>query len=185
MRFNPPPNWESIRPGWTPPQGWQPDETYPPIPDGWQIWVEEDEEDPSRRKTAIVVGAIVAIAIAVAIVLWIVSIAGNKSAEDQIRGVLDSAQSAFNSADAAAYAEAFCPGAFDGGPPLAATLQADRAANGEAAYTIDNLLVSGETATARLTVTFANGPVDAAQVGPNVEFQELDGDWKICTTIKY
>lgn len=51
-RFNPPPNRETIRPGWTPPQGWKPDESYPPIPDAWQIWI---EEDPSRRKAGIVV----------------------------------------------------------------------------------------------------------------------------------
>lgn len=41
MRFNPPPGWPPIPPGWTPPAGWRPDPSWPPPPAGWQLWVED------------------------------------------------------------------------------------------------------------------------------------------------
>lgn len=41
MRFNPPPGWPQVPPGWIPPQGWQPDPAWPPAPLGWQFWVED------------------------------------------------------------------------------------------------------------------------------------------------
>lgn len=39
--FNPPPNWP-IPQGFTPQEGWEPDPTWPPAPDGWQFWVLPD-----------------------------------------------------------------------------------------------------------------------------------------------
>lgn len=41
MRFNPPPNWPAIPPGWVPPPGWAPDPSWPPPPEGWQLWIED------------------------------------------------------------------------------------------------------------------------------------------------
>jgi hypothetical protein len=39
LRFNPPPNWPTPPPGWTPWAGWQPDPSWPPPPPGWDLWV--------------------------------------------------------------------------------------------------------------------------------------------------
>jgi HNH endonuclease len=38
-QLNPPPNWPSPPPGWSPELGWQPDPSWPPPPPGWQLWV--------------------------------------------------------------------------------------------------------------------------------------------------
>ena len=43
MRFNPPPNWPQPPAGWTPPPGWEPDESWPQPPRGWPLWIEDDE----------------------------------------------------------------------------------------------------------------------------------------------
>jgi hypothetical protein len=42
-RFNPPPDWPAVPPGWAPPPGWLPDPTWPPPPPGWNPWVSDDE----------------------------------------------------------------------------------------------------------------------------------------------
>lgn len=39
-RFNPPPGW-AVAAGFTPPEGWQPDPSWPAAPDGWQFWLPE------------------------------------------------------------------------------------------------------------------------------------------------
>jgi hypothetical protein len=45
MRFNPPPGWPPVPPGWQPPPGWTPDPSWPPAPHGWPLWV-QDTPDP-------------------------------------------------------------------------------------------------------------------------------------------
>lgn len=52
MRFNPPPNWPQLPPGWSPPPGWQPDRSWPQPPPGWRLWVDEDEFVISPHRTA-------------------------------------------------------------------------------------------------------------------------------------
>lgn len=52
MRFNPPPNWPQPRPGWSPPPGWKPDPSWPQPPQGWQVWIAEDEFPTSRYRGA-------------------------------------------------------------------------------------------------------------------------------------
>lgn len=42
MKFNPPPGWP-LPPGWSPPSGWTPDPSWPPAPQGWVLWVEDEE----------------------------------------------------------------------------------------------------------------------------------------------
>jgi hypothetical protein len=52
-RFNPPPGWPPVPPGWSPPAGWQPDPSWPPPPPGWQLWVTESESNaPEPLATA-------------------------------------------------------------------------------------------------------------------------------------
>lgn len=47
LRFNPPPGWPKPRPGWTPPPNWAPPAEWPEAPEGWQLWVADEE--PSRE----------------------------------------------------------------------------------------------------------------------------------------
>ncbi len=43
MRFNPPPGWPTPPKGWIPPTGWGPDSSWPAPPDGWQLWLPDDD----------------------------------------------------------------------------------------------------------------------------------------------
>ncbi|MDO0973217.1 hypothetical protein [Mycolicibacterium frederiksbergense] len=71
MRFNPPPNWPPVPPGWTPPAGWQPDPSWPPPPQGWPLWV---PEGTSGGRTWLILGAVGAVLlIAVAAVITVVA----------------------------------------------------------------------------------------------------------------
>lgn len=45
MRFNPAPGWPSPPAGWIPPAGWKPDASWPTAPEGWPLWV-DDQQDP-------------------------------------------------------------------------------------------------------------------------------------------
>lgn len=47
MRFNPPPGWPQPPAGWTPPPSWKPDPAWPPMPEGWLLWLPEEEPSPS------------------------------------------------------------------------------------------------------------------------------------------
>jgi hypothetical protein len=47
VRFNPPPTWPTPPQGWTPPPGWQPGPELPPVPMGWQLWVEDVPSAPA------------------------------------------------------------------------------------------------------------------------------------------
>lgn len=45
--FNPPPGWHvPDTPGWTPPEGWLPDPTWPAAPADWQFWVAVARPEP-------------------------------------------------------------------------------------------------------------------------------------------
>ena len=48
--FNPPPNWPQPPENWSPPAGWRPDPAWGPAPEGWQLWVEEQQPTPNREK---------------------------------------------------------------------------------------------------------------------------------------
>jgi len=41
-RFNPPPRWPPVPPGWAPPAGWRPPPGLPPVPPGWPLWIDDD-----------------------------------------------------------------------------------------------------------------------------------------------
>jgi hypothetical protein len=44
MRFNSPPGWPTPPPGWTPPAGWRPDAAWPALPEGWELWLADEDE---------------------------------------------------------------------------------------------------------------------------------------------
>lgn len=110
MRFNPPPNWPPVPPGWTPPAGWQPDPSWPPPPQGWPLWV---PEGTSGGRTWLILGAVGAVLlIAVAAVITVAatrdkpaggpvsspppSTAAALSDEDQIEKVVAQFEKAWN-----------------------------------------------------------------------------------------
>lgn len=47
MRFNSPPGWPQPPSDWTPPPGWKPDPAWPPLPDGWQLWIPDEDAQPT------------------------------------------------------------------------------------------------------------------------------------------
>lgn len=44
MRFNPPPNWPPMPPGFVPAPGWLPDPAWGEPPHGWPLWVEDSHQ---------------------------------------------------------------------------------------------------------------------------------------------
>ena len=48
-RFNPPPGWPPVPPGWTPPPGWKPPAHFPAPPPGWPLWIDDAETLSSGR----------------------------------------------------------------------------------------------------------------------------------------
>lgn len=55
MRFNPPPDWPRPPAGWVPPPDWKPDPAWPPMPEGWQLWLpEEDTAAPAEPPASVV-----------------------------------------------------------------------------------------------------------------------------------
>lgn len=44
-RFNPP-HLAHTPEGWEP-EGWHPDPSWPPAPEGWELWVDDESDDPS------------------------------------------------------------------------------------------------------------------------------------------
>lgn len=49
MRFNPPPGWPQPPASWVPPPDWKPDPAWPPMPEGWQLWLpDEDTAGPGE-----------------------------------------------------------------------------------------------------------------------------------------
>ncbi|WP_273652569.1 hypothetical protein [Cellulomonas fimi] len=78
QRLNPPPNWPTPPDGWTPPPGWQPDPAWGPPPEGWQLWL-PDEDGPARRRqdafrpVGIVAGALLVVLLLAQAVLGIFS----------------------------------------------------------------------------------------------------------------
>ncbi len=46
MRFNPPPGWPQPPAGWVPPPDWKPDPAWPPMPEGWQLWLPDEDTAP-------------------------------------------------------------------------------------------------------------------------------------------
>jgi len=49
MRLNPPPGWPLPPPGWSPPPGWTPDPSWPPAPQGWVLWVEDEQPEAASQ----------------------------------------------------------------------------------------------------------------------------------------
>ncbi|TGO05066.1 hypothetical protein [Serinibacter arcticus] len=42
LRYNPPPSWPAPPRGWTPTPDWTPPADFPPLPEGWELWIDDD-----------------------------------------------------------------------------------------------------------------------------------------------
>ncbi|MBJ7466387.1 MAG: hypothetical protein JHD38_22305 [Mycolicibacterium sp.] len=110
MRFNPPPNWPPVPPGWTPPAGWQPDPSWPPPPQGWPLWVPERTSGGRNGLILGAVGAVLLVAVAAVITVAVTrdkpsggpiggpptTTAAALSDEDQIEKVVAQFEQAWN-----------------------------------------------------------------------------------------
>lgn len=47
LRYNPPPSWPAPPRGWTPTPDWTPPADFPPLPEGWELWVDDDAARPA------------------------------------------------------------------------------------------------------------------------------------------
>lgn len=56
--YNPPPNWPTPPPGWSPSAAWVPDPSWGPPPPGWQLW-RDDPKPGLRRGSKIALGVVV------------------------------------------------------------------------------------------------------------------------------
>lgn len=69
-RFNPPPGWPPVAPGWTPAPDWKPDPSWPPAPAGWQLWVPNTPKAKGswfgRHKILTAVGGLVVLIVVIA-----------------------------------------------------------------------------------------------------------------------
>jgi hypothetical protein len=70
LRWVAPPNWPELPAGFEPPKDWQPDESWPEPPLGWQFWQPVSQEDAQppwlRRNLQWVIAAAVVVVILVA-----------------------------------------------------------------------------------------------------------------------
>jgi hypothetical protein len=186
MRFNPPPNWPPVPPGWTPPPGWRPDPSWPPPPPGWQLWVADGGSSPGRKNGLIVGGLAAVLLLVVAGVIAVVLLrspsdttatkstqtSAQKTDEQQIEGAVKAFEDAWNDRN------------FDGFKPiLCKAMQSDKQFNeedfldarsdsGELTLDVQSVQVNGDSATA--TVTHEGEDED------DIDFVREDGSWKWC-----
>lgn len=186
MRFNPPPNWPPVPPGWTPPPGWFPDPSWPPPPPGWQLWITDDA--PGKKKGLIIGGVIGAVLLVIAIVVGIVLFTGGSddetsasgtttseeetSDEDQIKEVIERFEKAWNDEDFGTMEQIIC-----------AKLQEDeefnetefldaRQSSGRLNLTINEIKVRGDKATANME--------QRGEEAQDFDFVREDDEWKMC-----
>lgn len=186
MRFNPPPNWPPVPPGWTPPPGWFPDPSWPPPPPGWQLWITDDA--PGKKKGLIIGGVIGAVLLVIAIVVGIVVFTGGSddetsasgtttseeetSDEDQIKEVIERFEKAWNDEDFGTMEQIIC-----------AKLQEDeefnetefldaRQSSGRLNLTINEIKVRGDKATANME--------QRGEEAQDFDFVREDDEWKMC-----
>lgn len=183
MRFNPPPNWPSVPPGWTPPPGWQPDPAWPPPPPGWELWVSEPS---SGRKVGLIVGALVAVlVIGIGVTVAVIAsqrspeVAGpstpspsGQSDEQRIEAVVEEFEQAWNDKDFDAFAPIVCEDMRNAKEFNEADFLNARNIRTNMDVTVASVEVDGDTATATLEET-ADAPEE-------IRFVREDGDWKWC-----
>lgn len=186
MRFNPPPNWPPVPPGWTPPAGWHPDPSWPPPPTGWPLWV--PDRNPGRR-TAVILGAVVAVLlIAGAAVVTVAVTRDGQSAgtdgtpppttasalsdEDQIEKVVAQFEQAWNGQEFDNLRNLMCAEMRSDEQFSRANFAEMRDEMGTLSLTVTSIEVTGETA----DTVIENDGTDP----DNIAFAYENGQWKWC-----
>lgn len=185
MRFNPPPNWPPVPPGWTPPAGWHPDPSWPPPPAGWPLWV--PERNPGRR-TAVILGAVVAVLLIAGAAVVTVAVtrdgqsAGTHGAppttasalsdEDQIEKVVAQFEQAWNGQEFDNLRNLMCAEMRSDEQFSRANFAEMRDEMGTLSLTVTSIEVTGET---------ADTVIDNDGTDPdNIAFAYENGQWKWC-----
>lgn len=185
MRFNPPPNWPPIPPGWTPPPGWQPDPSWPPPPPGWQLWV---AQPPSGRKVGLIVGGLAAVLI-VAIGVVVAVVATQRSpeitvtaptstsstpADDEkdIEAVVQQFAKAWNDKDFSAFAPIVCKKMRSADEFNEADFLKARSIRTTMDVSVQKVDVKGDKAVATIE--------QRGQTPDKIDFVREDGSWKWC-----
>jgi hypothetical protein len=186
MRFNPPPNWPPVPPGWTPPPGWQPDPSWPPPPQGWQLWVSEGS--PPRRKNLLILGSLAAtlllVAGAVIAAVLLRSDSGSSTATSTPTSVSKQTDDEQIKDAVAKFEQAWNDRNFDGFKPiLCEEMRNDsefneedfldaRGDSGRMTLDVESIEVNGDSATASIT--------HDGEDADDVDFVREDGAWKWC-----
>lgn len=185
MRFNPPPNWPPVPPGWTPPAGWQPDPSWPPPPEGWPLWLPDHN---SSRRTALLLGSVVAVLlIAAAAVVTVAatrddqpSAAGGAqptteqplSDEEQIEKVVAQFEQAWNGQEYDNLRNLMCAKMRADEQFSRANFAEMRDGMGRLDLTITSIEITGETA----ATVIENDGTDPDEIA----FSYENGQWKWC-----
>lgn len=53
-KFNPPPGWPKPPSDWQPPAGWSPDPNWPKMPEGWELWIDSEDANPTEQKVDVI-----------------------------------------------------------------------------------------------------------------------------------
>lgn len=86
-RFNPPPEWPTMPPGWVPPPGWTPDPAWPPAPQGWNFWVEDGQPPPrgsGGRWLIVLIGGLVVLGLIAGAVTFVGSVSRQSADRDLV-----------------------------------------------------------------------------------------------------
>jgi hypothetical protein len=171
-----PPQGPNIPPGSGPPSddqpGWSPGQQPPPA------------GPPQRSRTPIVIMAVLAAAvIAVAgVLIWVFAFKGsNGSPEDQIRALMKSVDDDLNNDDAAGLASLLCDAQKNSPGRRVHTddqLRKQRDVVGLETSTVADIHVTGDHATARVSISFSKAPQD--DLTETVNFVRENRGWRVC-----
>jgi hypothetical protein len=175
----PPPQGPDIPPGSGPPSGDRP---------GWPPGQQPPRPGPPHRSRAsIVIMAVLAAAvIAVAGVLtWVFAFKGSNapesSPENQIWALMKSVDGYLNNADAAGLASLLCDAQKNSPGRHAHTddqLRKQRDVVGLETSTVADIRITGDHATARVSISFSKAPLD--DLTETVNFVRENGGWRVC-----
>lgn len=186
MRFNPPPNWPPVPPGWTPPAGWQPDPSWPPPPQGWPLWVPEGKSGGRNGLILGSVGAVLLIAVAAVVTVAVTrhkppggpisapptSTVAALSDEDQIEKVVAQFEQAWNGQEYDNLRNLMCAEMRADEQFSRANFADMRDGMGELDLTVTSIEITGNTA----DTVIENDGTDPDEIA----FSYENGQWKWC-----
>lgn len=137
---------------------------------------------PTKSKAPMIIGIVAAVMFLVVggcVTLALIGKSVESSPEDQIRAVVQAEVAYANKSDFSWHADLECQANQAGDQANAQDLSQLRSESGTWSASVSNIHVTGDTATADVTVTFQNMP-DKPQT-QHAKFVKQDGKWKECT----